>query len=338
MMNLRKTIIAGITCSLLPLVSQAAPDFYGRAWLGLSHSDSGLLSDRKENGAYLENYASFIGVKGKEKLNDNINIVYVMEFGNNGGYFDTSSLFKSRNTYLGVESQLGTLVFGRNDTVFKKTEGKVDLFNITSSDMAKIIAGNDRLGDSATYYSPKWYGVQLGVSYQFADNLPEQNGSNGNYALSLTAGDAKLKQQAWYLALAYADSLNALDAVRAVAGARLAGAKLGFMYQHSESQKYQNLSGNSLLASMEIPWQQYSFKAQYLYDNSGNGKVVSSLADKASVTDASSWQASLGLDYRASKSTTFSLITTYLDGDFTDAGGYTEYDDKLMTLAMKHMF
>ncbi|WP_263859368.1 porin [Shewanella algae] len=120
MMNLRKTIIAGITCSLLPLVSQAAPDFYGRAWLGLSHSDSGLLSDRKENGAYLENYASFIGVKGKEKLNDNINIVYVMEFGNNGGYFDTSSLFKSRNTYLGVESQLGTLVFGRNDTVFKK--------------------------------------------------------------------------------------------------------------------------------------------------------------------------------------------------------------------------
>ncbi|MBO2697467.1 hypothetical protein [Shewanella algae] len=65
MMNLRKTIIAGITCSLLPLVSQAAPDFYGRAWLGLSHSDSGLLSDRKENGAYLENYASFIGVKGR---------------------------------------------------------------------------------------------------------------------------------------------------------------------------------------------------------------------------------------------------------------------------------
>lgn len=337
-MNLSKMIIAGGICTLLPMVCQASPEFYGRAWLGMSHSDTGVLSDRKDSGANIENYASFIGIKGKEKLSDDINIIYVMEFGNNGGYFNSSSLFKPRNTYLGVESQFGTLVVGRNDTVFKKTEGKIDLFNITSSDMAKLIAGNDRLGDTATYYSPKWSGVQLGVSYQFADNLPAKNDSAGNYALSLTAGDAKLKQQAWYLALAYADNLNALDAVRAVVGARVASAKLGFMYQHSESQKYQNLKGNSMLASMEIPWQQYSFKAQYLFDQSGNGKVVSNLANKASVTDTSSWQASLGFDFRASKQTTFSLITTYLNGDFTDAAGYTEYDDQLVTLAMKHLF
>lgn len=334
---MKKTILALSLISAISPVTHAfasEAQFYGRAWLGLTYSDNGLLSNRKENGTQLENFASFIGLRGEEKLNDNLKIIYVAEAGTEG-YYETSELFKPRNTYIGVAGTYGSIVFGRNDTVFKKTEGRVDLFNVTSADMAKLIAGNDRLGDSVTYYSPKLSGIQFGSSYQFADNV---DNSSGNYALSATLGDSRLKKNNYYMALAYADGLNQMDAYRVVGGVKLAGIHWGALFQHAESDKYENLSGNSYLLSAAWPFEQYQLKLQYLYDQSGLGKITSNVADKKSVTDASSYLVSLGLDYAPSKATTIGIIASYLNGDVTDKNGYQDYDDSQFTVYLKQIF
>lgn len=334
---MKKTILAvSIITAALPVSHAFANNtqFYGRAWLGLTYSDNGLLSNRKENGTQLENFASFIGLKGEEKLNDSLKIIYVAEAGTEG-YYDTSELFKPRNTYIGVAGNYGLMVFGRNDTVFKKTEGKVDQFNITSADMAKLISGNDRLGDTVTYYSPKLSGMQFGASYQFADNV---DNSSGNYALSATLGDSHLKKDNYYVALAYADGLNQLDAYRVVGGVKLAGIHWGALVQHAKSDKYENLDGNSYMLSAALPFDQYQVKVQYLYDRAGLGKVTSNIADKKSVTDTSSYLLSLGLDYMPSKATTIGVIASYLNGDVTDKNGYQDYDDNQFTVYLKQIF
>jgi hypothetical protein len=46
------------------------------------------------------------------------------------------------------------VLFGRNDTRFKASEGKFDLFNKTVGDIGQILAGQSRLGDTVTYTSP----------------------------------------------------------------------------------------------------------------------------------------------------------------------------------------
>ncbi|MDF0533830.1 porin [Shewanella yunxiaonensis] len=334
---MKKTMLAlSLIAAAVPVSSAFASDaqFYGRAWLGLTNSDNGVLANRKENGTQLENFASFLGLKGDEKLSDNLKVIYVAEFGTEG-YYDTSELFTPRNTYIGVAGNLGSIVFGRNDTVFKKTEGKVDLFNITSADMAKLISGNDRLGDSVTYYSPKLSGIQFGSSYQFADNT---SSSSGNYAVSATIGDSRLKKDNYYVAVAYADGLNQLDAYRVVGGTKLAGIHWGALVQHAKSDKYENLSGNSYLLSAALPFDQYQLKLQYLYDKAGLGKITGNLADKSSVTDTNSYLVSCGLDYSASKATTIGVIASYLNGNVTDKNGYQDYDDTQFTVYLKQLF
>ncbi|MCU8023655.1 hypothetical protein [Shewanella sp. SM78] len=40
-------------------------DFYGRLWLGVANSSNGLSGNEKVDGFSLENYASYLGVKGE---------------------------------------------------------------------------------------------------------------------------------------------------------------------------------------------------------------------------------------------------------------------------------
>ncbi|MGL4517283.1 MAG: porin [Shewanella sp.] len=334
---MNKIVFISAAFTLLPQLTHASTDFYGRAWLGFTHSDSGLISSRKTPGTNLESYASFLGIKGKERLTDDLLIFYVAEVTVNGGFYDAKDLFKPRNTFLGLESKFGKVIFGRNDTVFKKTEGRVDLFNITSSDISNLIDGNDRLGDTLTYYSPSLAGVVFGATYQMADNTTGGD-RNGNYGLSATYGDPKLKNMPYYLALGLADNLDGLDAYRAVAGFKVAGLHIGSLYQYSQSQKYPNLKGDSYLVSIAYPIDSFNIKFQILHDTSGGGTLSSRMISSDKVSDFSAWQASAGLDYQLSKKTTLSSFFTHVDCDVMAINEKYKFDDTAVTLAVKFLF
>lgn len=318
-------------------------DFYGRLWLGVANSNNGLSGNEKVDGVSLENYASYLGVKGEYGVYENFSLLYKFEAGIESFDNDDSNIFKPRNSYLGFKTSYGSAVFGRNDTVFKSAEGKVDLFNITSSDMNMLIAGNDRLGDSVTLKSAKVAGMTMGVSYVFDKDFnkknPELSDKQNNYAVSLSLGDASLKSNNHYISIAYADGLNQLEATRLVGGVAISSVKLGAMYQHSESSLYDNIKGNSYLLSLNVPIDKYDIKLQYLKDDAGLGKITKNAgADLKTLKESDANQYSLGVDFKAQKDLNFGVGISYFDGYYTDAKGHTKFDDTLMSVSTKYLF
>jgi predicted porin len=140
---MKKTFISASVASVLALASFGAlaegPSFYGRLELALTHTDTGATlqggtngidadyTNENNAGTYLENNFSLLGVKGSEKIAAGFDIIYQMEFQveNTSGKGD---VFKARNTFLGLKTDAGTVLVGRNDSVFKQAEGGVDIF------------------------------------------------------------------------------------------------------------------------------------------------------------------------------------------------------------------
>lgn len=318
-------------------------DFYGRLWLGVANSSHGISGNEKVDGFSLENYASYVGLKGDYEVYDDFSLIYKFEAGIESFDNDDSNIFKPRNSYLGFKVKYGSIVLGRNDTVFKTSEGKVDLFNITSSDMNMIIAGNDRLGDLVTINSAKFAGISLGVTYAFEDDFNQKNptlsDNQNNYALSLVYGDPTFKKGNTYFSVAYADGLNSLDATRVVAGASISSVKIGAIYQHSKSTIYENVKGNSYLLSMSVPFKKYDFKLQYLSDDAGLGKITKNAgADLKTLEDSDASQYSIGVDYNLAKELTFGAAVSYFDGRYVDSKGEKDFNDTLITFSTKYLF
>ncbi|MBY5991930.1 porin [Ferrimonas balearica] len=338
---MKKMALLCLTASVSASALAETPDVYGRFWLAGTYSDTGLAGNEKVKGGSLENYASYIGMKGKHAISESLNLVYKAEAGIESFDNDASQVFKSRNTYLGLSGNFGEINFGRNDTVFKKIEGGVDQFNITAADMNRLIAGNDRLGDSITYRTPVLSGFQLGASYTPEDDfggkatLDDAN----NYALSLVYGDGKLKKTPHYLAVAYADGLNGLTAVRVTAGYRLGQWQFGALYQDSESLVYEQIQGDSWLVSAAWSEGPHKVKAQFGQDNAGLGKITKNAgADLDTLSDSDATTYALGYDYALSKQTTLGSIIAYYDGDYTDASGQAQFEDTLVTVHLKYLF
>ncbi|MBY6185846.1 porin [Marinobacter hydrocarbonoclasticus] len=338
---MKKMALVLITASVSASAQAEEPDFYGRFWVGGTYSENGLAGNEKVDGTSLENFASYVGMKGTHEISPTLNLIYKAEAGLES--FDNSAgdVFKSRNTYVGLSGNFGEVVFGRNDTVFKKIEGGIDQFNITSSDMNRLISGNDRLGDTITYRTPVFGGFQFGATYTPEDDFggnAELDDAN-NYAVSLVYGDGKMKKTPHYLAVAYADGLNGLKALRVAAGYKLGNWQLGALYQDSESLAYTNLEGDSWLVSAAWKSGRHKVKAQWSMDDAGLGKITKNAgADLDTVSDSEAYAYSLGYDYALSRQVTVGAIASYYDGEFTDASGRVEFDDTLMTAHLKYIF
>ena len=68
-------------------------------------------------------------------------------------------MYLKRNNLFRFKTNAGTVLVGRNDTVFKQAEGGVDIFGNTNADIDRLISGQTRSADGMWYYSPKnrWF-------------------------------------------------------------------------------------------------------------------------------------------------------------------------------------
>jgi hypothetical protein len=306
---------------------------YGRIWLALNSSDNGLISYRKENGTGIESYSSYLGIKGDQKINDNLKVIYKFEVTNTGGYYESSKTFSPKNNYLGFENGYGEITFGRNDSVFKTTEGKIDLFNITSSDMATMIPGNDRLYDVATLYTKKYMNLKFGVTYQFSSEY-----SGNDIAYAAYYGDPSLKNDNYYIAVAYADGLNGLKSERFSYSGKISQIKIGLIYQHSKSLIYENLKGNSYLASISYKVGNGEILGQYSRDNSGLGLIASQITSKKNIEDYDGYIATLGYGHSLSKSTTVYTYYSYTSNSEKYSSAEHHLYDNAVNVSMKYIF
>ncbi|WP_335911792.1 MULTISPECIES: porin [Shewanella] len=366
---MKKTLISASVATVLAAASFGAladgPTLYGRLDLSVTHTDTGAtlqtgtngidtnnFANENNSGTYIENNFSNLGVKGSEKLTDGVDIIYQMEFQveNTSGTGDT---FKARNTYLGAKTAYGTVLVGRNDTVFKQAEGGVDAFGNTNADIDRLVGGQTRSADGFWYYSPKIADlITLNATYLVDDNNDAKNDSDeSQYALSATLGDKKLKAQNYYAAIAYNKGISDIDAYRAVGQVKLGDFKIGGLFQNSESVEANSDDYNTYFVNVVYNLNGVNLKLQYGYDESGEGKYYGNdikytklngdIVEKHKLngTDIEVTNITVGADYRVSKSTLVYGHYAHYEGEHVVEGVKQDLqDDNVFTVGVRYDF
>ncbi|QFU21260.1 porin [Shewanella eurypsychrophilus] len=342
---MKKTLISASVASVLTLASFGAlaegPNFYGRLDLSVTNSDTGATTQEGKDGTVLETNFSHVGVKGSESIANGFDVIYQMEF----QVENTSSnkdVFKARNTFLGLKSAAGTVLVGRNDTVFKQAEGGVDLFGNSNADIDRLVAGQTRAADGIWYYSPKIADlVTLNATYLMTDNnQADVEDADSQYALSATIGDKKLKAQSYYVAGAYNKGISNIDAYRGVAQVKLGDFKVGGFYQNSESLS-NNMEGDTYFVNVAYNLNGVNLKAEYGADTSGLSKYFKNAGGVQgdTTTDVNITVITVGADYKVAKSTMVYGHYAMYEGDYKLAGmKFDLEDDNVFTVGVRYNF
>ncbi|WP_127022744.1 porin [Rheinheimera mangrovi] len=316
-----KSYLSAAICTTLafsPAASAFEWDWYGKLELQALDVDKGLYRYADE-GRQIEAPFSRLGVKAKHHLTDGLAVIAVYEWQVNGlDHANKDHRLGSRNTYIGVAGTYGELVFGKNDTKFKKSEGKIDLFNETVADLAQITPGQDRLENVIGYQSPTIAGFNFSATYQTgaSDEVA------GGYDWVLGYGDPALKKHPLYLAYGRTDKLNNITAERLLAQMplwQLDGAVLaaGLMYQHSEH-VVRNTEGDAWLAQLSYQRGDWTYKWQWQKDDSQTRHAESARLNN------------IGLDYQWRNNLTTYLLLSKLNFE-TD-------NDHAAALGLKFLF
>lgn len=246
---------------------------YGRVHAGLQVSDTG-----DDNETSIESYASRMGLKGKAKVNDGLDVFFKYEFQVNPADNDkdgkSGENITARNQYVGLKGSFGQVLIGRKDTPLKKAQGKVDLMNDFKSDNKALFAGENRLGDTIQYSSPSLQHMKFVVSYIAEDNS-KQDGETG-VSIAGVYGDAKLKKTAVYASIARDSKVAGRDITRFAVQGKMGDLILGGLYQQSEKVGSDDSVDSFVVsASYKLP-NSYKLLAQYQDTDGAEGKVKDS--------------------------------------------------------------
>ncbi len=313
-----------------------------------SNTDNGTRNGK--SGTSIESWAA-IGIKGDESITNDISLIYKMSFQiYNASTDGSSNPVEAYNTYLGLNSaQYGTVLFGRNDTVFKASEGSVDAFNGTNADINNLVAAQTRSADGIWYYSPKIADlISLNATYLMAENQSTDDDVNINsqYAISATLGDKQLLEQNYFLSASYNNGISDVNAYRGVSQIKLGAFKFGGLYQYTKSliTTETNMKGYSYFLNVIYSFDNINLKAEYGADNSGLGYYFKN-ATGGSATDRSLFshvnmsQITIGADYVLSNSTDLYTHYTLYRGNYTNAGvNYTLDNDNMITVGVDYNF
>nr|WP_314370696.1 porin [uncultured Acinetobacter sp.] len=153
---MKKLLLAATVATLAMNAAQAAPTLYGKLNVTLDQIDKNGFKD--ESVTKINSNASRLGVKGEEKLTNNLSAVYLAEWGvsTDGSGSDTD--WSMRNRFVGLKSDgVGTLKIGQYDSYLKTAAGNnQDIYNDhTELDMTKVLVGEDRLSNVIGFETDK---------------------------------------------------------------------------------------------------------------------------------------------------------------------------------------
>lgn len=318
---------------------------YGKAFLGLDYvSNDGSITE--EDAVQLVSNASRIGLKGSEQITDDIEAFYKAEY---EAYFDSGSKsgdeFSARNIYAGLKhKELGSLLFGRNDTLLKDVGADADLFNDLNAgnlDDKRTFAGEERASNLIQYSAPSSLPVNaaFGVSLDGATES-EVDGADGEVGIHGLLG---YEYEGLGLNVAYAgnfeaefngagalidaldiDASDALiaDVLRFVATYEYAGVELSGLYQFANPDDDSVIdSENAFLISGMYPIAdtKYSVGAQYQYSTTE--------FNVAGLDDVDIAQYGVIGEYKFTKA---AKALAYLANRNTDLGNGIEDQDRLV--------
>ncbi|PCI57510.1 MAG: porin [Gammaproteobacteria bacterium] len=311
-MKLIKNTLALAICSVIALPTFAAKfdvgsdtnlEIYGRADVSMQSSDDGLGGDSDGEGSFTEikSNASRIGFKGDHKLNDDLKVVFKIEFQVDlDGDSEKGNSITDRNQYVGLKGGFGEVLLGINDTVLKQSQGKVDLFSDLEGDIKVLWKGENRMSDTLTYKSPKFNGFQLGLTYVAEDSA--ENSAEDGMSAAVFYGDKKLKKSNIYAAIAVDSEVKGYDTVRATIQGKVAGVTLGAIYHTQEKSTDGSNEMDGLMVSAKYSIGAATLKGQYQIADYDQDDVT-----KTGMT--------AGVDYKLAKNTKLYAFYTSFDMD-----------------------
>jgi len=187
----------------------------------ISNNATGTKNDIGSN-------ASIFGIKGKFLFSDdfNIKLIYQAEYefdpvdgkarGDNG-------TFKQRNTFFGIETDLGTLFAGNHDSAFKESQLKIDLFNDLTPDINNVLHGENRLEDFVGYTTPKYLG-KISATFNSIKNPSLSGKKYKSYSVNYSGKNIQA-------AIAVDESMNGFDGTRVVFLIPFKKSKIGLLVQ-----------------------------------------------------------------------------------------------------------
>jgi len=280
-----------------------AVSIYGKANLTMQSSDEGEGSFTE-----IKSNASRIGFKGTHKLNEDFSVVYKAEFQVDlDGDSAKGDSITDRNQYVGLKGAFGEVLLGKNDTMLKQSQGKVDLFSDLNADIKYLFKGENRMADTLSYKSPKFNGLQLGVTYIAQDSVDEESA----YSVAVFYGDKSLKKSKVFASAALDSEVKGYDIARVTVQGKISGITLGAMFQ-SQEKIDSGAEMDGYMVSAKYGVDKLTFKGQF-QSASHDGSD-----DKSGFT--------VGADYKIAKSTkVFAFFTTFdmdssADEDYLAAG------------------
>jgi len=277
-------------------------EIYGKINVSAQQSDEGEGSFGE-----LKSNASRIGVKGDYALEHDLTLIYQLEWEVDLSDEANEKNLKSRNQFIGLKGDFGTVLAGRHDTALKLAQGKIDQFNDYEGDVKSLWKGENRVSDTVIYQSPSILGFKFTAQQIMADE-PDADSAQ-SYAIGY--GDEELKESAWYAAVALDNRVNGYDATRLAVQTKLAGFKLGAMLQQQKNVATGD-EKDGYLASVAYPLNNVELKTQYQVQEDDNG-------------------ISVGADYKLGKNT--KLYGWYSSFDFD-----TATDSNYVAIGLEHKF
>ena len=153
-----KYIFNLVLLTLLSFNAIPLPDFYGHLNLSADY----YFGESPQIDVDLKSNVSRLGVRGDFRINENITGIYQVEY-----QVDLEASPTTRNTFLGLKGNFGTIKAGKHDTPLKLAQLDADLFNDTQGDIANITRGENRPSSFLGYDSPeiaKGLRLSLGLS------------------------------------------------------------------------------------------------------------------------------------------------------------------------------
>jgi predicted porin len=293
------TLTAALLSTLSISTFAADVNIYGKANLTVQSSDS-------EDGSFTEvkSNASRIGFMGGQALDNDLELLFKAEFQVDlDGDSEKGNSITDRNQYLGVKGKFGTVLLGKNDTVLKQSQGKVDLFSDLNGDIKTLWKGENRMSDTITYKSPKFNGFQVGVTYIAEDAIDAEDGTS----IALFYGDKALKKSKYYAAVALDSEVNGYDTMRFTVQGKVAGFTLGAI-AHTQEKVSDGSEVDGFLVSAKYSIDKITLKGQFQTAEHDGGE------DRSGMT--------IGADYKLGKSTkVFAFFSTF-DLDMDSAEDY----------------
>jgi len=234
--------------TFIPAGAMADITLYGKANLSLEYVDH-----QEDSFSELMSNASRLGFKGKEKIHDTLEAIYLLEYQVDVEDADT---FSQRNIYVGLKGGFGQVIAGHFDTPLKSVQGKVDVFNDLRGDITRMITNNEhRLSNSVMYSTPSLGGFSAHLAYINSEQDDVDDGKS--LALSYTLGGL-------YLGAAFEQDVVQMNSetLRLVVTYAVGGLQLGAFYEEDE-QDGQDSTDGWLVSALYGFQSRWVVKAQY---------------------------------------------------------------------------